>query len=337
MTGSSTWSNANELARTVESQGFSGMLYTETGQVPWMQIAAAAMAAPSLTFTTGIAVAFPRSPMVSAQVAWELAGETHGKFRLGLGSQVKGHVVRRYSADFDRPARRLLDYVLAVQACFRAFRGEERLHHEGAFYYLSLLTDAWKPRSNEFGEIKVDISSVGPLMNRVAGQVADGVHVHPMHSMHYIQHRLLPEIEEGALLAGRQRADVDLIVPVFAIAGDTPEERSPWVHRAKTQIAFYGTTPNYAFQFEDLGFEGVTTALRDKMSAGDLQGMADTISDEMLDHFALVSTWDEMADRLKERYGGTASRVVMYLTEEHMRKDPESVDKWGEVARATRS
>jgi probable F420-dependent oxidoreductase len=337
MTGSSTWSNASELARTVESQGFSGMLYTETGQVPWMQIAAAAMAAPSLTFTTGIAVAFPRSPMVSAQVAWELAGETNGKFRLGLGSQVKGHVVRRYSADFDRPARRLLDYVLAVKACFRAFRGEERLNHEGEFYNLSLLPDTWKPRSHDFGEIKVDISSVGPLMNRAAGQVADGVHVHPMHSMHYIQHRLLPEIEEGAVLTGRQRADVDLIVPVFAIAGDTPEERAPWVHRAKTQIAFYGTTPNYAFQFEDLGFEGVTTALRDKMAAGDLQGMADTISDEMLNHFALVSTWDEMADRLKERYEGTASRVVMYLTEEHMRKDPESVDKWGEVARATRS
>ena len=116
MTGSSTWATAGDLARSVEDQGFSGMLYTETGQVPWMQIAAAAMAAPSLTFTTGIAVAFPRSPMVSAQVAWELAGETNGKFRLGLGSQVKGHVVRRYSADFDRPARRLLDYVLAVKA-----------------------------------------------------------------------------------------------------------------------------------------------------------------------------------------------------------------------------
>ena len=106
---------------------------------------------------------------------------------------------------------------------------------------------------------------------------------------------------------------------------------------AKTQIAFYGTTPNYAFQFEDLGFDGITKALGDKMKAGDLQGMADTISDEMLDHFALVSPWDEMADRLKDRYASTASRVVMYLTEEHMRKDPESIDKWGEVARATRS
>lgn len=337
MTGSSTWGTASELAKSVESQGFSGMLYTETGQVPWMQIAAAAMAAPSLTFTTGIAVAFPRSPMVSAQVAWELAGETKGKFRLGLGSQVKGHVVRRYSADFDRPARRLHDYVLAVKACLRAFRGEERLSHAGDFYSLSLLPDAWKPRSHEFGDIKIDISSVGPLMNRVAGQVADGVHVHPMHSMHYIQNRLLPEIGEGAELTGRQTSDIDLIVPVFAVAGDTPEERAPWVHRAKTQIAFYGTTPNYAFQFEDLGFEGVTKALGDKMKAGDLQGMADTISDEMLDHFALVSTWDEMADRLKERYSGTASRVVMYLTEEQMRKDPESIDKWGQVARDSRS
>ena len=337
MTGSSTWTNAGALARTVEDQGFSGMLYTETGQVPWMQIAAAAMAAPSLTFTTGIAVAFPRSPMVSAQVAWELAGETKGKFRLGLGSQVKGHVVRRYSSDFDKPARRLLDYVLAVKACFKAFRGEERLNHEGDFYSLSLLPDAWKPRSHDFGEIKVDISSVGPLMNSVAGQVADGVHVHPMHSMHYIENRLLPEIEQGAQSAGRESSDVDLIVPVFAVAGDTAEERAPWVHRAKTQIAFYGTTPNYSFQFEDLGFEGVTTALRDKMGAGDLQGMADTISDDMLDHFALVSTWNEMADRLKDRYEGTASRVVMYLTEEQMRKDPESVDKWGEVARASRS
>ena len=174
-------------------------------------------------------------------------------------------------------------------------------------------------------------------MNGVAGQVADGVHVHPMHSMHYIQNRLLPEVTQGAEIAGRDPSEIDLIVPVFAVAGDSPEERAPWVHRAKTQIAFYGTTPNYAFQFEDLGFDGITKALGDKMKAGDLQGMADTISDEMLDHFALVSPWDEMADRLKDRYASTASRVVMYLTEEHMRKDPESIDKWGEVARATRS
>lgn len=334
MTGSSRWSDAADLARRLEAEGFSGMLYTETGHVPWMQIAAAAMAAPSLTFTTGIAVAFPRSPMVSAQIAWELADETNGKFRLGLGSQVKGHITRRYGSEFSQPAKRMRDYVLAVKACLRAFRGEERLSHEGEFYNLSLLPAAWTPRSHEHGDVKVDISSVGPLMNRVAGEVADGVHVHPMHSVHYIENRLLPQVAEGAEAAGRDMSDIDLMVPVFAIPGDTPEERAPLLHRAKTQVAFYGTTPNYAFQFTDLGYEGVTESLGKLMKAGDMQGMADTITDDMLDHFALVSTWDEMPGRLLERYGNRAARVVMYLTEEGIRKDPDSIYKWGDVARA---
>ncbi len=337
MTGSSTWAEAAELAQAIEGAGFSGMLYTETGQVPWMQLAAAAMAAPSLTFTTGIAVAFPRSPMVSAQLAWELAGETHGRFRLGLGSQVKGHVVRRYSSEFDRPAARMRDYVLAVKACLRAFRREENLSHEGEFFNLSLLPAQWMPRKHDYGDVKVDISSVGPVMNRVAGEVADGVHVHPMHTMHYIRERLLPEVAQGAERAGRDVAEIDLIVPVFAAPGDTPDDLAPLIRRAKTQVAFYGTTPNYSFQFTDLGYEGVTEKLRDLMRKGDVAGMAEVITDDMLEHFAVVAPWDEMADRLKDRYGGTAARVVMYLAEEQIRKDPDMVHKWGEVAQATRS
>ncbi|WP_419842434.1 TIGR03617 family F420-dependent LLM class oxidoreductase [Candidatus Poriferisodalis sp.] len=337
MTGSSTWSDAAELARTAERVGFSGMLYTETGQVPWMQLAAAAMAAPSLTFTTGIAVAFPRSPMVSAQIAWELAGETQGRFRLGLGSQVKGHIVRRYAAEFERPAARMRDYVGAVKACLRAFRGEERLSHSGEFFELSLLPPQWTPRRHDYGDVKVDISSVGPIMNGVAGEVADGVHVHPMHTMHYINERLLPEVARGAERAGRDTADIDLIVPVFAAPGDTPEELAPLIRRAKIQIAFYGTTPNYSFQFTDLGYEGVTEVLRKHMSTGDIAAMAGTITDDMLAHFAVIGPWDEMADRLADRYGGTAARVVMYLAEEQLRSDPETVHKWGEVAQAIRS
>ena len=124
----------------LQDAGFSGMLYTETSQVPWMQITAAALAAPDLYFTTGIAVAFPRSPMVSAAVAYEIAGNTGGRFRLGLGSQVKAHVTRRYSSEFDRPAARLRDYVEAVKASWRAFNQEERLAHEGEFYNCLLYT-----------------------------------------------------------------------------------------------------------------------------------------------------------------------------------------------------
>jgi len=126
-------------------------------------------------------------------------------------------------------------------------------------------------------------------------------------------------------------------VPVFAAPGDSPEELAPLVRRAKTQIAFYGTTPNYSFQFTDLGYEGVTAALRERMAAGDIAGMADCITDDVLEHFALVAPWNEMADRLKDRYTGTASRVVMYLAEEQIRKDPDMVHKWGDVAQATRS
>jgi probable F420-dependent oxidoreductase len=336
MTGGSTWEESADLARKLEHAGFSGMLYTETSQVPWMQITAAAMAAPELFFTTGIAVAFPRSPMVSAAVAYEINGNTGGRFRLGLGSQVKAHVTRRYSSEFDKPAARLRDYVLAVRACFRAFNRDEKLAHEGEFYNLSLLPTDWAPKPHEH-PMKVDISAVGPLMMKVAGEVADGVHVHPLHSMPYIENRLLPGVAEGAAKAGRDTSEIDLIIPVFACPGDTPEDRASYVARAKRQIGFYGSTPNYAFQFDDLGFEGTTSKIREKMKAGDIDGIADVITDEMLEMFAVVAPWDEMADRLIERYSGRAARVVMYLGEPEMRRDADHLGKWGEIATAVKA
>jgi probable F420-dependent oxidoreductase len=334
MTGGSTWEATGELARQLEAAGFSGMLFTEAGQVPWMLIAAAATAAPKLEFCTGIAVAFPRSPMISAQIAWEMAQNTHGRFRLGLGSQVRGHIQRRYSATWDKPAPQMRDYVGAFKACIRAFRREEKLHHEGPYYNLSLLPGQWSPPRHDFEDVKIDISAVGPYMCRVAGELCDGVHVHPMHSMTYINNRLLPEVDNGARKSGRTAGDIDLIVPVFAVPGDTPEELAPLIARAKTQIAFYGSTPNYAFQFDDLGFEGTTAKLGGLMKAGDIQGMADTITDEMLEHFALVAKWDDLADALRDRYQGVAARVVTYLAAEDIQRNPDHLPRWGEIARA---
>ncbi len=334
MVGSMTWSASAKLAEDLAANGFNGMLFTETGQTPWMQIAASAMAAPELEMSTGIAVAFPRSPMIAAQIAWELAANTQGRFRLGLGSQVKGHVQRRYSATFDKPAPQMRDYVSAVHACLRAFRQEESLSHDGPYYQLSLLPAQWAPARHAFEDVKIDISAVGPHMCRLAGELCDGVHVHPMHSMPYIANRLLPAIEQGAAKAGRQASDVDLIVPVFAVPGDSPEEQAALVQRAKTQIAFYGSTPNYAFQFEDLGFAGTTAKLGQLMKAGDLAGMAGTITDEMFEYFAVVAPWDDMADALLERYASVAHRVVMYLTADDIRRNPKNLGRWGEIAKA---
>lgn len=337
MVGPVTWAEAADLARTIEGTGFSGMMFTETGQTPWMSMAAAAAAAPSLTFLTGIAVAFPVSPMIAASLAWELAGNTGGRFRLGLGSQVRAHVERRYGMAFDPPGPRMRDYLLAVKDSLAAFRGDAPLDHRGPYYSLTLLPDMWRPPRHDAGDVKVDVSAVGPWMTRMAGEVADGIHVHPLHSVHYLEHRLLPAVREGAERAGRSPAEVDLLIPVFVVPGDTPEERRALADRARMQIAFYGSTRNYAFQFDDLGWEGTSARLNEHLKAGDLGGMAATITDEMLDTYAVVGPWDEIADRLLDRYEGMAERIISYLTVEDVGRNPANLGRWGEIAAAVRA
>ncbi len=282
---------------------------------------------------------FTNKLLMSAQIAWELAQNTGGRFRLGLGSQVKGHIERRYSAHWDKPAPQMRDYVNAFKACIRAFRQEEKLHHEGPYYNLSLLPGQWAPARHDYEDIKIDIAAVGPYMCKVAGELCDGVHVHPMHSMHsmtYIENRLLPDLQAGADRSGRSVNDIDLIIPVFAVPGDSPEERASMINRTRMQISFYGSTPNYAFQFDDLGYEGTTQKLGSLMKQGDPQGMASLITDEILEHFALVAKWDDMVDALINRYQGVAGRVVTYLASEDIHRHPENLSKWGEIAKAVR-
>ncbi len=337
MVGPCGWTEAADLARRVEAAGFSGMVFTETGQTPWMSIAAAAAAAPSLMFSTGIAVALPVSPMIAASIAWELAGNTGGRFRLGLGSQVKAHIERRYGVAFDPPGPRMRDYMLAVKDTLAAFRGEQKLAHDGPYYQLSLLPDQWRPPMHEYGDIKVDVSAVGPWMTTMAGEVADGVHVHPLHSVQYLEQRLIPAVQAGAAKAGRSAADVDLLIPVFIVPGDTHEDLEPLARRARTQIGFYGSTRNYAFQFDDLGFEGTSAKLNERLKAGDLDGLAATINDEMLDQFAVVGRWDDVADQIIGRYRGRAERVISYLTIDDITREPQHLARWGEIARAVRA
>lgn len=334
MVGTNSWSGTATLAKDLEAQGFSGLLFTEAGQAPWMQIAVAAMAASRLHFSTGIAVAFPRSPMISAQVAWELAENTQGRFRLGLGSQVKTHVERRYSAQFDKPVAQMRDYLSAVRACWAAFRGEETLSYAGPYYQLDYLPRQWAPPRHDFEHLSLDIASVGPLMSALAGELCDGVHVHPMHSLPYINQRLLPAIAEGASRAGRSLSDIDLIIPVFIVPGDSAEEQNQLKRIAKTQIGFYGSTPNYAFQFDDLGYTGTTARLGELMKLGDFGAMTEIITDEMLDDFAILARWDDVADAIIRRYAGTAERIVSYLTAADITRRPENIGRWGEIARA---
>lgn len=263
--------------------------------------------------------------MISAQVAWELADNTQGRFRLSLGSQIRTHVTRRYGSTFEKPAPQLKDYILAVRACLSAFRGDEPLNYEGRYYQLTFLNQDWTPPMHEFGgDIKIDISAVGTFMCRVAGEVGDGVHVHLMHSMDYVHRHLLPKVGEGVHKADRSMDDVDLIFPVLAAPGNSPEETSKYVALARRQIAFYGSTPNYVFQFEDLGFAGLREALRERLKVGDIDGMCAMVDDDLLEHFAMVAKWDDLADQLIYRCRGLTSRIVMYFGRQSLLEDPQN-------------
>jgi probable F420-dependent oxidoreductase len=323
MTTGAPLRQVQDLARDAAAAGFSGVLFTEAGRTAYLSCAAAALAA-DLDVSTGVAVAFPRSPMVTAQVAWELAETTGGRFRLGLGTQIRAHVVRRYAAPFEPPGPRLREYVEAVRAIFRAFRGEERLEFEGRWYSMNLLPGQWSPGPIGVPDPPIDVAAVNPWMLRMAADVADGVHVHPLNTPTYLRDTVQPNVDGGA----------ELIVPCFTVVGDTEDERRTWREMARMQVAFYGSTPNYAFIFDQIGFEGTTDRIREKQKAGDIGGMAAVVTDDILGHFTVEAAWDDLADGIVRRYDGVAARVVLYFAGMAWQRDRSSIGRWGEAARA---
>lgn len=321
--------HVQRLAQAVEAAGLDGLLVTEAGRTAYLSCAAAALAA-DIDILTGIAVAFPRTPMVTAQVAWELAEASAGRFRLGLGTQVRAHIERRYSADFDPPGPRLREYVDAVRACFRAFRGEEKLSFEGRWWSMSLLPAQWNPGAIDVADPPIDVAAVNPWMLRMAGEVADGIHVHPLNTAPYLRETVLP----NATTAGRRPA---LIVPAFTAFGDSDAERHRWREMARIQVAFYGSTPNYSFIFEQLGREGVTPRLREHQKAGDIAGMASVIDDDLLAEFCTEGPWSAAPDLLRARYGDVADRLVLYFAGMAWAESEAALEPWSDVVRALKS
>ena len=326
-----------ELGRRAAAAGLSGLVVTEAGRTAYLTCAALAVATNDIDILTGIAVAFPRSPMVTASTAWELAEASHGRFRLGLGAQVRAHILRRYGSEFDPPGPRLREYVLAVKDIFRSFRTGEPLAVDGEFYALSLLPPTWAPGAIDCDEPPIDVAAVNPWMLRMAGEVADGVHIHPLNTPTYLTETVLPELSTGAARSGRSVDDLEVIVPAFLCVGDTEEERARWREMARVQISFYGSTPNYAFIFEQLDREGTTERIRERQRAGDIAGMASVIDDDILVHFTTSGTWDDIADEIVAKYGGIATRVVSYFTGSDVVRDPAAFERWGSLAKAVRA
>jgi probable F420-dependent oxidoreductase len=321
-----------DAAAAIERAGFDGLCLTESGRTAYLGCTAAALATSDLEIGTGVAVAFPRSPMVTASIAWELAEATNGQFLLGLGTQVKAHIVRRYSSEFSHPGPRMREYVRAVRAIWRAFQGEEKLDFHGDFYTFDLMPSTWSAGPIEHPHPPIYVAAVRPWMLQMCGEVADGVHVHPLHTAHYLETVILPNVAEGAARAGRDPSEIALACPVMTITGDTEEELAAWRERARMQIAFYGSTPGYGVVFDAHGWEGMGDELNRLQRVGDMAGMARVVTDEVVDAVAVEATWDRLAAALHARFSGTAERLICYYVGSGLKDDPGVLERWADVA-----
>ncbi|MBI4483183.1 MAG: TIGR03617 family F420-dependent LLM class oxidoreductase [Acidobacteria bacterium] len=301
-----------EQARRAEAMGFDAAWTTETAHDGYLPLVSAAMATTRLQLGTSIAVAFGRSPMVTAHLAWDLAALSQGRFILGLGTQVKGHIQKRYGLTWDSPGPRLRDYVQALRAIWHCWQHGTPLHHQGEFYSHTLMTPFFDPGSIEHPQVPIHIAGVQKYMCRLAGELCDGFQVHPFHSVRYLRELVLPNVERGLRASGRTRADLCLASSVFVVTGTGAGEMESALRGARSQIGFYASTPNYRVVLECHGWDQVARELTRKSIESDWEGMAALVTDEMLDAFAVVGTPAEVSQKLRQRYTGLLDRLAVY-------------------------
>ena len=299
-------------ARKVEALGFDCLWSSETQHDPYLPLAVAATATSQIKLGTAIAVAFPRSPMITAHIAWDLQNASGGRFILGLGSQVKGHNERRFSVKFESPGPKLREIVQALRAIWDCWQNGTRLNFKGRFYRFDLMTPFFAPGAIAHPKIPVYISGVNAYMCRVAGEVCDGLHVHPFNSPKYLREYVQPAVNEGMKTSGRTREDFTYVTSTFAVVGDTEGEIRANAQSVKQQIAFYGSTRTYEPVLATHGWQDLVPHLHRKSVEGDWKGMADLITDEMLNTYAVSGSYDTIGTRIKERYAGLLDRTSLY-------------------------
>lgn len=300
------------FARRAETIGFGGLWTSETQHDPFLPLAVAATETSSIQLGTSIAVAFPRSPMVIAYTAWDIQKASAGRFLLGLGSQVKAHNQRRFSVKFESPGPKLREVVLALRAIWDCWQNRTPLQFTGEFYKFDLMTPFFDPGPIAHPKIPVYIAGVNRYMCRMAGEVCDGLHVHPFHTPKYLREYVYPAVDEGLRASNRSRQDLTYATAGFVIVGDTDQERARNAESVRQQIAFYASTRTYEPVLAAHGWEGIAPELHRKSLAGDWKGMAGLISDEMLDIIAVSGTYESIGPKLRERYHGLLDRIALY-------------------------
>jgi len=296
--------------RAAREAGLDGFWITETGHDPFLSIALASQAEPELELGTGIAVAFARSPMTLAQTSWDLAGLTGGKFMLGLGSQVKAHITRRFSMPWGKPVEQMREMIAALRQIWQAFETGGKLHFEGEYYNLSLLTPFFTPAQHDFPNIPVGLAAVGPKMTELAGEVADFVVLHSFTNVRYLKDVTLPALMAGLEKSGRPRSALSINGSLFTVS--TPKQEA----QARKQVAFYGSTPAYSPVLEAIGHAELGTRLHQLSREGKWDEMGRLLPDDVFDQFVLRAQPDELKSAIAERFAGLYDRVTISMGEE---------------------
>ncbi len=301
------------MAQAVEEQGYDGAWSAETNHDPFFPLLLAAEHTGRLQLGTGIAVAFARNPMTVAQVGWDLQAFSKGRLMLGLGSQIKPHIEKRFSMPWSHPAPRMREFILAMRAIWSCWQDGTKLDFRGEFYTHALMTPFFTPGPQPYGPPKVFLAAVGEGMTEVCGEVADGMLVHGFTTERYLKEVTLPALERGFSKGDRRREDFELSCPIFIVTGTSDEQREAAATGTRRQIAFYGSTPAYKGVLERHGWGDLQPELNTLSKRGEWERMGEMIDDDVLAAFAVVAPPDQVADEVLARYQGVIDRISFYL------------------------
>ncbi len=322
---------ASRLANAVEAQGFDGLWVAEAAHNPFLPLAHAALATERISLGTAIAVAFPRDPLLMARTAWDLAQQSDGRFILGLGTQIKPHITKRFSAAWGKPVLQLREYIQVLRAAWNGFHTGDSLEYRGEYYRLAPVEPYCSPAPMPRAEIPIYIAGVNTGLARLAGECCAGFHVHSFHTPRYLREVLLPAFREG-------RAKSDLREPlrlssaIFVVTGADASQIQASKSLTKSQIAFYASTPSYRPVLELHGWADLIPQLNAMLRRNRWREMHTLISDEMLEEFAVIASPADLAYRLRERYHGLLDRAGFYFPYEPT--DPAKRLIWRHAAEA---
>ena len=314
------WSELATAAKEAEALGFNAFAVPDITGDPFIHAAIAAEATERIETRTAIAVAFPRSPMVVANLAWSIHTNSKGRFALGLGTQVKGHNERRFSVPWKAPRSRIIEYTQALRAIWRCWELGDELAYEGEHYQFTLMTPEFTPPKSNLPMVPIYLAAVRPKMLESAANVADGIRLHGFCTRKYLQQTVLPAIEAGLQSAGRKRSSLQVCGGGFIMTG--PDEETVLKNRewARYRVAFYGSTRTYKPVMSIHGWDDLAAKLHQMSKNGQWKQMAAEVPDDVLDEFCVSTTYDKLPQAIADRFGGI-SDTVEFAFEQGM--DPE--------------